>query len=152
MAARERLGGVQAATSRIDSAEALLRELNGRLDGPVTWEVKRELVETLVDGIRVDTVEKDGRKEAIVHVTYCFDPPHSRVATHTHWDSAGTSPNGPTPGATPNPSPLRLQNRSVDLLDLLDDYGPMITSRNLRAFPRQPFHHLLLGREAQGLD
>jgi hypothetical protein len=83
-AARERLGGVQTATSRIDSAEALLRELNGRLDGPVTWELKREFVETLVDGIRVDTVEKNGRREAIVHVTYCFDPPHSRIATHTH--------------------------------------------------------------------
>jgi site-specific DNA recombinase len=82
-AARERLDGLQEATSRIDSAEALLRELNGRLDGPVTWELKRELVETLVEGIRVDTIQENGRKEAVVHVTYNFDPPQSSVETRT---------------------------------------------------------------------
>ncbi|MBU1701263.1 MAG: hypothetical protein KJ831_14085, partial [Candidatus Eisenbacteria bacterium] len=81
---RERLGGVQAAATRIDSAEALLSELNGRLDGTLTWELKREIVETLVEGIIVETVEKkNGKKEAIVHVTYCFDKPNSLLTNHT---------------------------------------------------------------------
>jgi hypothetical protein len=82
-AARERVGCVQAVTSQIDSEEALLKELNGRLDEPITWELKRELVETLVEGIRVDTVNENGRKEAVVHVTYNFDPPQSPVETRT---------------------------------------------------------------------
>ena len=81
--ARERLDGVQQATSHLDSAETLIRELNGRLDGPVSWELKREIVETLVEGILVETVEKDGRKEAVVHVTYRFDPVESRIETRT---------------------------------------------------------------------
>ncbi|MBU1950895.1 MAG: recombinase family protein, partial [Candidatus Eisenbacteria bacterium] len=81
---RERLGGVQAAATRIDSAEALLSELNGRLDGTLTWELKREIVETLVEGIIVETVEKkNGKKEAIVHVTYCFDKPNTVLTNYT---------------------------------------------------------------------
>ncbi|MBU1947247.1 MAG: hypothetical protein KJ927_00860, partial [Candidatus Eisenbacteria bacterium] len=61
-----------------------LSELNGRLDGTLTWELKREIVETLVEGIIVETVEKkNGKKEAIVHVTYCFDKPNSLLTNHT---------------------------------------------------------------------
>jgi site-specific DNA recombinase len=81
--ARQRLTGVQDATSHLDSADTLLRELNRRLDDPLTWELKREIVETLVEGIRVDTTEEGGRREAIVHVTYRFDPPNARVVTRT---------------------------------------------------------------------
>jgi hypothetical protein len=57
--------------------------LNGRLDAPVTWELKREIVETLVGSVRVDTVEESGKKEALVHVIYSFDPPNFLVATRT---------------------------------------------------------------------
>jgi site-specific DNA recombinase len=96
-AARERLDSLQEATSRIDSAEALLRELNGRLDEPITWELKREIVETLVECIRVDTVEENGRKEAVVHVTYNFDPPHSGIDTRTDRDSSTPRRTVPTP-------------------------------------------------------
>ncbi|MBU1701780.1 MAG: hypothetical protein KJ970_12370 [Candidatus Eisenbacteria bacterium] len=42
--------------------EAFLRD-----PGPV--------LETLVEQIRVETVEEGGKKRAIVHVTYKFDPP-----------------------------------------------------------------------------
>jgi hypothetical protein len=35
--------------TRLRSAEALLAQLNERLDAPLTWELKRELVETLVE-------------------------------------------------------------------------------------------------------
>ena len=73
--ARESLCGATDAKTGIDSAETLLRELNGRLDGTLTWELKREIVETLVEQILVETVQEDGKKRAIVHVTYKFDPP-----------------------------------------------------------------------------
>ena len=56
-------------------ADELLRRLSHHLEQPVTWEVKRELVEALVAEIRVDTVEDEkGRKEAKVTVTYRFGP------------------------------------------------------------------------------
>ncbi|MBU1702191.1 MAG: recombinase family protein [Candidatus Eisenbacteria bacterium] len=87
--ARERLCGVTDAKTGIDSAETLLRELNGRLDGTLTWELKREIVETLVEQIRVETVEEGGKKQAVVHVTYKFDPPlKPTLVARTHSGSS----------------------------------------------------------------
>lgn len=59
---------------QLRSAEDLLRELNRHLDEPLTWELKRQLVETLVETIRVDTVGEGSQisKEAVVTVKYCF--------------------------------------------------------------------------------
>ena len=73
--AQEALSGLQAARTAAGSVEALLRELNGRLDGDLTWKLKHELVEALVDGIRVETVQENGHKEAVAHVTYRFATP-----------------------------------------------------------------------------
>jgi hypothetical protein len=42
----------------ISSAEALLEKLRKRLDEPISWNVKRRLVEVLVASVRVDTVEE----------------------------------------------------------------------------------------------
>ena len=50
-------------------------------DEPLTWELKRQLVETLVEGIEVETVESNGKKEAIIHVSYRFGSPESREVT-----------------------------------------------------------------------
>lgn len=86
--ARQELGGLDTATSAADSADSLLRELNERLSQPLTFELKREIVETLVEGLVVETIEEDGRKQAVVHVTYKFDDPQSRVGTHTETHSS----------------------------------------------------------------
>ncbi len=70
----ERARGAEAASAQLQSVEGLLRQLHLRLDRPVTWGLKRELVEMLVAGIRVDTVDRDGTPDAEVHLNYRFDP------------------------------------------------------------------------------
>jgi len=59
----------------IDSAQALLANLRQRLDEPVSWEQKRRLIEVLVGGVRVDTVEECGVKQSRTTVTYRFSEP-----------------------------------------------------------------------------
>ncbi len=44
----------------ISSAQDLLIMLRKRLDQAVSWELKRKLIEVLVAGVRVDTVEEQG--------------------------------------------------------------------------------------------
>lgn len=54
------------------SVPAMLEKLREKLDAGITWELKRQLVEVLVDGIRIDTVEAGNRREAVVNVRYRF--------------------------------------------------------------------------------
>jgi site-specific DNA recombinase len=54
------------------TVEALLKALRSKLDQGVTWELKRQLVEVLVDGITIDTVESAGKREAVINVRYKF--------------------------------------------------------------------------------
>jgi site-specific DNA recombinase len=70
----ERARMVAATGAHLASTEELLEELNARLDEPLTWELKRALVETLVASIRVETVEQEGRKAAVVTTRYHFVP------------------------------------------------------------------------------
>jgi transcriptional regulator with XRE-family HTH domain len=72
---RSRIAGADAIGSTISSAEALLMDLRKRLDEPVSWDEKRRLVEVLVAGIRVDTVEEFGVKQNKTTVTYRFSQP-----------------------------------------------------------------------------
>jgi len=72
LALRAELHGKAAVAKQLASAETMLRELHRRLDAGITWEVKRQLVETLVAGVRVDTVERDGQTMPEVHVAYRF--------------------------------------------------------------------------------
>ena len=51
------------------------------LDSTLDWDVRRQLVELLVGGIRIDTVETDRVREAVVNVTYRFAPTTSRTDT-----------------------------------------------------------------------
>lgn len=46
-----------------------------RLDAPVCWEQKRCLIEVLVAGARIDTVEECGVKQTKTTVTYRFSQP-----------------------------------------------------------------------------
>jgi DNA-binding transcriptional regulator YiaG len=52
-----------------------LAKLRKRLDEPVSWEMKRRLIEVLVAGVRMDTVEECGVKQSKITVTYRFSEP-----------------------------------------------------------------------------
>jgi site-specific DNA recombinase len=78
------LGGrIEAAGSiaeHVGSAQALLAQLRKRLDQPVSWEQKRRLVEVIVGGICVDTVEEEGVRQNRTTVTYRFSQPNQSMA------------------------------------------------------------------------
>ena len=69
---------------KLESTADLLRELNRRLDEPLTWEVQRQLVELLVEAVRVDTIETNGKRRSQVTVTYRF--PTSQASTDNRTD------------------------------------------------------------------
>lgn len=62
--------------SNLGSAESLLDRLRERLDKPVSWECKRQLVEVLVAGVVVDTIEVYGVVQPKVTISYRFDQPN----------------------------------------------------------------------------
>lgn len=66
------LNQVQSVERELSSAEELLRQLRERLSDEPTWDEKRALIESLVSSIRVDTVDADTKRKAIVTVTYRF--------------------------------------------------------------------------------
>ena len=66
------LRGVADGAAQLQSTQALLEKLRGRLDQGISWEVKRQLVEALVGGIRIDTCDEDGKRCASIVVTYRF--------------------------------------------------------------------------------
>jgi site-specific DNA recombinase len=66
----------------LSSAEQLLRELNRKLDQPLTIDLRRQILSALVKSIGVETTERDGKRDATIHVTYRFAP----IATHTGTD------------------------------------------------------------------
>jgi site-specific DNA recombinase len=72
--AQERLRVVEGASAHLRDAEAVLRTLNARLDGPLTFALKRDLVETLVESIKIDTVPEDGKRKLIATIRYRFSP------------------------------------------------------------------------------
>jgi site-specific DNA recombinase len=70
-----RIASADSIAGNIDSAQALLASLRKRLDEPVSWEQKRRLIEVLVAGVRVDTIEECGVKQNRITVTYRFSQP-----------------------------------------------------------------------------
>jgi len=77
---RAKIAGADSIAINLNSAETLLAKLRKRLDGPISFEQKRRLIEILVAGIRVDTVESGGVKEAEITVTYRFSQPDQPMA------------------------------------------------------------------------
>ncbi|MBM3286755.1 MAG: recombinase family protein [Candidatus Eisenbacteria bacterium] len=69
--------------ARLRSTADLLRELNHRLDQPLTWELKRQIVEVLVEAVRVDTIEEDGKRDTRATVTYRFCTPEVSIEDRT---------------------------------------------------------------------
>jgi len=76
---RGKIAGTESINANISSAEALLVKLRKRLDEPVSWEQKRHLIEVLVAGVRVDTVEDGGVRQSKITVTYRFSQPDQLV-------------------------------------------------------------------------
>jgi len=72
--AQERLRGVEGASAHLRDAEALLRTLNARLDEPLTFALRRELVELLVESIQIDTIPEDGKRKLLATIRYRFSP------------------------------------------------------------------------------
>jgi site-specific DNA recombinase len=72
---RTKIASADSIGTTLTSAQALLEKLQKRLDGPVSFEQKRRLIEILVAGIRVDTVETCGVKQAEITVMYRFSQP-----------------------------------------------------------------------------
>lgn len=66
--------------AQLRSAEELLAALRKRLDGPIPPELKRRIVETLVERIHANTVEKWGVPQSELVITYRFSRPEESAA------------------------------------------------------------------------
>jgi transcriptional regulator with XRE-family HTH domain len=74
-------------TAQLQSAEALLETLRRRLDGPVPQELKRRIVEILVEKVEANTVERWGVQQGEITISYRFsqpDEPAALVLPRTH--------------------------------------------------------------------
>jgi site-specific DNA recombinase len=67
-----KLDGVESNGPVLENTQALLTRLRERLDQPLTWEGKRQLIELLVGGIRIETIRNGPKPENVVTVTYRF--------------------------------------------------------------------------------
>lgn len=112
----ERARGMEAATEELHGVESTLRELNRRLDGSLTWELRRELIETLVGEMRIVTVEAGGKREPEVHVRYRFASTTTRMRAPAAMP-ATRSRNAPVrrarSRAMPSVSPARCSTGSI---------------------------------------
>ena len=88
---RDKVTSTESIAATVSSAEALLAKLRKRLDGPVSWEIKRQLVEILVANIRVDTTESWGVKQAGITVNYRFAQPDGAMPVVVTQAYAGNS-------------------------------------------------------------
>jgi transcriptional regulator with XRE-family HTH domain len=72
---RAKLGNAHSIGESVTSADGLLKKLRKRLDEPISWELKRRVIEALVAGVKVETTEAFGVKQTEVTVTYRFTEP-----------------------------------------------------------------------------
>jgi hypothetical protein len=79
--ARSQAAEAHEGAARLRTAEDLLLELYRRREEAMSWDVKRQLVELLVVGIRVDTVLENGKEVPAAEVTYAFTPAAIRMGT-----------------------------------------------------------------------
>jgi hypothetical protein len=66
--------------AQLQSAEELLAPLRKRLDGPVPYELKRRIVEILVEEIEANTVERWGVGQSEITISYRFNQPEEPAA------------------------------------------------------------------------
>jgi site-specific DNA recombinase len=67
-------------TAQLLSAEALLETLRKRLDGPVPPELKRRIVEILVEKVEANIVERWGVEQSEITISYRFSQPDELAA------------------------------------------------------------------------
>jgi DNA-binding transcriptional regulator YiaG len=91
--------------AQLRSAEELLTTLRNRLDGPIPPELKRRIVEILVERIQADTVERWGVRQSELTITYRF-----------------SQPNEPAALVLPRSHHLANHNRCPETLDTLGDH------------------------------
>lgn len=72
---RQEMATASEHSSGVSGAADLLRRLGDKLNGNVSWEIKRAIVEHLVAGIRVGTITNGTAKSAEITVAYRFDEP-----------------------------------------------------------------------------
>jgi hypothetical protein len=68
-------------SAQLTSPEALPTQLRKRLKGPISDELKRRIVEVLVENVLADTVECRGVQQTKITVTYRFARPDKAAAT-----------------------------------------------------------------------
>jgi len=61
--------------AQLQTAEVLLATLRSRLDGPISPELKRKVVEILVERVQANTVERFGVQQSELLITYQFNEP-----------------------------------------------------------------------------
>jgi site-specific DNA recombinase len=91
--------------AQLSSAESLLTSLRKRLDEPIAPELKRRIIEVLVESIRADTVERWGVQQSEIIVTYRFSQPSEPAAL-----------------VLPRSHRLTTRNRVPDKLETLGDH------------------------------
>jgi site-specific DNA recombinase len=79
------LEAVSRAAEDLRSADSLLRELRQRLAEPLSWKIRRQLVELLVSEIRVDTDCSTKPKTVKIVVVYRFDGDVSNRTGRDSW-------------------------------------------------------------------
>ncbi|HUE03164.1 MAG TPA: recombinase family protein [Bryobacteraceae bacterium] len=67
-----RLAGIGSEAAQLAAARTALEALGARLQEPLSWEARRQLVESLVERVRVDTREQAQERIARITATYRF--------------------------------------------------------------------------------
>ena len=82
--------------TRLRTAEDLLLELHRRRDQAMSWHLKRQLVEILAVGIRVDIVLEDAKEVLTAEVTYASAPAPTRTGRNSSQPQAQKRHNRPS--------------------------------------------------------
>jgi site-specific DNA recombinase len=76
----ERALSAEDRAAQLRSAESLLATLRTKLAGPISFEMKRRIVETLVERVQADTVERFGVQQSEITIEYRFSQPAEPAA------------------------------------------------------------------------
>jgi site-specific DNA recombinase len=100
-----RLEGIGSEARQVAVARTAIETLGARLVEPLSWDVRRQLVESLIDNVRVDTRGEARERIAVITVTYRF----------SHSPAIQQRPARPASGAVPDRAPrleLVISNRT----------------------------------------
>lgn len=110
--------------SQLQSAESLLATLRERLAGPISPELKRRIIEILVEKIQADTVERWGVQQSELTIIYRF-----------------SQPNEPATLVLPRSVRINGRNRLPEKLETIGDH--LLRRRlSLKLIQRQVAEHL----------